>query len=169
MLGLQLTVSIAHALIEQVSPVENDPEGFYRQKPKYGFWTSTYREDTHDSAWVEWCSDTNFGDVHNSNWFLLTPSPETRIYTIDSLQDLNQCLQQYGGYPYPELRKIWGGMKFIDFERLAKEYDCINLTERGNAQTHLSYPNNLNGWDCESTLWFRWCFTDAKKLERVLK
>lgn len=54
---------------------------------------------------------------------------------------------------------------FIDFERVAQEYDGIWLTEQGNGATHLSYPHDLNGWDAESVLWFRWCFSQVERIE----
>ena len=165
-LGVQLHISPAQALIEQVAAVENDPELYFRQKPNGGFWTSSWREDTQDSDWVEWCRSEAFDTVEERNWWLLTPHPECKIYTIDSLADFNRCLTEYG-YPakIASLDLIFAGKRVIDFEKLALEFDGLHLTERGNAQTHLSYPNDLNGWDCESTLWFRWCFTSVERIE----
>lgn len=41
---------------------------------------------------------------------------------------------------------------YLDFELLAKNYDAIWLTENGQSETHLYYPINLYGWDCETVL-----------------
>ena len=111
--GIQLHLSEVHALAENVASVENDPMSPFRKKPKYGFWTSTWREETQDSDWVEWCRGQ-------------------------------------------------------DFEQLAQSYDGLRLTERGNSRLHLSYPLDLNSWDSESTLWFRWCFTAVEKIVPVI-
>ena len=35
-------------------------------------------------------------------------------------------------------------------EQLSKKYDAIWLTLKGFNETHLSFPLNLYGWDCET-------------------
>src|SRR5436853_6944986 len=72
MIGVQLHISLSQALVDQIASVENDEMSF-RKKPKYGFWTSSWREETQDSSWVEWCSGENYGDPYSQQWFLLTP------------------------------------------------------------------------------------------------
>ena len=165
MVEVQLHISTASDLQAQVIPVKNDPRGYYRQKPKGGFWTSTWHEETHDSAWVEWCRSTRHYGMDEQHWWLLTPHAGIRLYTIDSLADFNQCLLDYG-FPSPNLRlgPLFAGQRVLDFEKLAGEFDGLHLTEQGNQETHLSMPNDLYAWDCESTLWFRWCFTDVQRI-----
>ena len=169
MAGTQLHISSAKALIEQVAPVENEFDAYYRQKPKGGFWTSTWREESQDSDWIEWCRGNSYYSTDESNiWWLLTPRPECRLYTIDSLRDFTGLLMEYGERP-PIAYEIplFADRRVIDFEKLARQFDGVHLTERGNAGTHLSYPNNLNAWDCESTLWFRWCFSEVRQIAVV--
>lgn len=167
-------------LREEVTPVENSEEAAFIKKPKRGtgLWTSTWREDTQDSEWVEWCGDENFGNPSECHWYLLTPHPDVRLYTVDSSVDLRRLLKTYAWETArrSELNRVAGGIYFawIDFERLAKDYDGLHLTSHGNAVTHLSYPHDMNAWDCESTCWFRWKFTKvetfrspAKEIEQV--
>ncbi len=177
-LGTQLHISLAQELIEQIAPVENDEDMPMRKKPKSttGLWTSSWREETQDSDWVEWCRGENFGDPDKDQWFLLTPRIDARIYMIDSLTDLERLLIQYEWYS-PLAKKIARTVgreharyyTSIDFERLSKEYDALHLTEYGNGQLHLSYPLDLNAWDSESTIWFHWCFTEVRKIQLALK
>ena len=165
MFGVQLYITHSDELREEVTPVVNDPESFYRQKPTGGFWTSSYREESQDSDWVDWCRGENFSDPDTMNWWLLTPHADCKLYTIRSLKGFNRCLMEYGSpVPLAQEYPSFAAKRVIDFERLALEYDGLHLTERGNQETHLSYPNNLNAWDAESTLWFRWRFTQIEKI-----
>lgn len=137
------------------------------QKPTGGLWTSTWNAENKQSDWLEWCMSEDFDNPLEKSKWLLTPRPDCRIYTIDSLADLLHCIHSEYGYPC-SYNDIFAGMYdryYIDFERMAQDYDAIHLTARGNAETHLSFPNDLNGWDVESTLWFRWCFDEVKLVE----
>lgn len=53
----------------------------------------------------------------------------------------------------------------FDFERMAEEYDGLHLTEEAAGSLHLSYPLDMNSWDCESTVWFRWVFSEVSRIE----
>lgn len=133
-----------------------------------GLWTSTWREGTRDSAWVEWCRWNDFEAPYEKQWYILVSKEDINLYVIDKLTDLQGLMQDYGWMP-PLFAKRNDGLllehfRGIDFERLALEYDGIWLTEQGNNETHLSYPHNLYGWDCESMLWFHWCFTEVQRI-----
>jgi len=52
----------------------------------------------------------------------------------------------------------------LDWEEIAKHYDAIMLTEKGEKETRYTNPS-LYGWDCESTLWFRNVFKKIKKIK----
>ena len=170
MLGAQLHISSSPVMREQVTSVANEEE-IFRKKPRHatGLWTSTWRESTQDSAWVAWCQGT-LGDPYEDSWFLLVPHKDATLFVIDSLQDLRRLMNTY---PYesrqaPRLKAMGSPSHFyqgIDFMRLAQDYDGLHLTERGNGRLHLSYPLDMNAWDCESTVWFHWCFTDVRCIE----
>lgn len=147
----QLHLSNCVALIEQVAPVENDGV-----KPRFGFWTSTYREGI--SEWVEAAEDMDFAP-YAQNWFVLAPR-EARVLVIDTLQDLKHLLDRYPHRPIKKLRMRW-----LDFEAIAEEWDAIHLTSGGQWATRLTHPDSLYGWDSESTLWFRWCFESWRRIE----
>lgn len=156
----QLHVSpVAAALVKRVAPVENR----HFHKPKYGLWTSTYDAAQHTSAWVEWCLVESFGDVLAGGWFVLRPELSARVFIIDGVEDLKHLVAHY---PQPGAEPYMRFMACLDFERLADEYDAIHLTEHGQWATRHSMPH-LNGWDVESTLWFRWCFTSVRRVSAV--
>jgi hypothetical protein len=166
MIGKQLYITASQEVDSNIKPVLNSERSAFVKKPAQGtgLWTSTWREERQDSDWVEWCVGNDYGDPYGSNWFLLTPQEGTRLIQIDSLKDFHRLLRDYG---YEDARlKEYGFMhRGIDFEKLVLEYEGVYLTEKGNAETHLSYPDDLNAWDCESILWFKWCFTEVQRIE----
>lgn len=123
---------------ELMLPIENRP---YFCKPKGGTWTSPLDATF---GWKEWCTIENFRDCDIDNSFKLKFYDSAKIIIIDSLQDLLAM-------PMVESDML---MKFIDYELLAKNYDGIYLTGRGQIETHFSIPISLYGYDCETVLIF---------------
>ena len=82
---------------------------------------------------------------------------DARILTIDSLEDLIKLCDDYPGKVIDFLKTY----RFIDWEKVSKNYDGVYLTEKGQMATRWSQPS-LYGWDCESTLWFRDVFEKAR-------
>lgn len=136
----------------------------YTSKPRSGgLWTSTYIDK--GSAWVETVKLINYSGRQPSdmNWYIIYPKEQLKVFEIDCIEDCEKLYDQYGldNSDFPQEL----AMRMIDFERIQRDYDCIHLTRRGQFETHnpLRYPN-LNGWDCESTIWFRWCFEKWEKI-----
>lgn len=143
--------------------VKNRIESF---KPFGGLWTSTYNEEN-GSDWVRWCMENDMPVTKVAT--ILRVDRDAKVFEIDSYNDLKRCFAEYkmdgknlGGYY--EFLKI---SPRLDFEKMSLDYDGIHLTERGQAETRFSMPENLYGWDCESTIFFHWCFNDVREL--VLK
>jgi hypothetical protein len=122
---------------EKVMPVKNGKW----VKPKIGgLWTSPI-----DSifGWKDWNQTEQFAECDDRNSFTLRLSDNAKILIIDSLEDLLQA-------PLIDCECLRN--KFLDFEKIATEYDGIWLTEQGQRKTRLSRPANLYGWDCETVL-----------------
>ncbi len=147
-LGDQLHISTSRELLPHVAQVENQ----HFVKPRGGLWTSSLIEGR--SEWVDWVEDEVFGDPFSLEWYILYPDPTARILVIDSLADLTRILKTGWQKSYPT-----SGVRWPDFEAIAERYDAMHLTSSGQWATRLTYPDSLYGWDCESTLWFHWCFT----------
>lgn len=139
----------------KMAPIRN--EGFI--KPRGGLWTSSYDAEL-GSDWIQWCQAEDF-QVPRGGWpsFILEVDPNARILTIDSYEDLASACERYAiTSDFP--------ITILDFERMAQDYDAMHLTATGQMATRLTHPVSLYGWDCESTIWFRWMFTSVTNIGR---
>lgn len=119
-------------------------------KPYGGLWTSSYHEGS--SGWVEWAQGENFKSYRHA--WLLRPV-EARIFELDGRNALTELIQRYS------LRDSFMREPMVDWQALARDYDALWLPD-----THLRMESMLvYSFDCESTIWFRWCFQG--KPERV--
>ncbi|MEH6848066.1 hypothetical protein CON15_19775 [Bacillus cereus] len=152
---------------EHITPVRNE---MGMNKPRGGFWTSTYINEEHGSDWVLWSLGNEFYTCTNSTSWLLTPSTGARIATVDSHQDLVELTEKYKAKNEMKLLGASSLMTrfdhLIDYEKLSQDYDAFRITEKGQMDTRFSHPHNLYGFDCESTVWFRWCFDKVEKLDK---
>lgn len=132
-----------------------------RRKPRGGLWTSTYRSDE-ISGWAEWCRGEGYACGHHE-LFVLTPDPTAEVYEIDRYDDLTALHATYGR---TERR---GSFEYhhIDWTLVGERFAGVHLTDSGQWATRLSSPYDLYGWDCESTLWFRWAFAHIEHLSAV--
>lgn len=154
-----------HELIpEQFQPVYNDRF----TKARGGLFTSTY-DEKYGSEWVQWCLGAEFKlQNENKTWtgVILTPDTAAKVLTVDSYEDLERIHKEYGNRQDDPVRDMFLG-KYLNYEKIAEYYDAFRVTAKGEAQTRFSQPLSLYGWDCESTHWFRWKFTDMQKIENV--
>lgn len=150
----------AHSLSsERIDPVQNR----YGIKPKGGLWTSSYHPQT-GSGWVQWCMSEHFKVPEDGSWesCVLTPRSDAKILVVNTYDDLLSIIEKY---PDPQGLTLCGYTHTaIDFEKMSLDYDAMHLTEDGQWETRLTHPHSLYGWDCESTVWFRWVF---EKVEYV--
>jgi len=73
-------------------------------------------------------------------------NPMTRIRILNPW--LGEVKFKFNPYDFGDNYK----KEYPNFELLATMCDAIWLTEKGQNETHLSYPISLYGWDCESVL-----------------
>lgn len=141
---------------EKMEPIVNESW----VKPAGGLWTSTYNGTSSD--WLSWCKAEAFSPSSNTDWkmHLLTPTEDSRLLVIETLADLEEIYDIY-----PDVEATYKCV--LDFERLADICDGIHLTEEGQWNTRFGDRGriigglDLYGWDCESTLWFRWSFKEC--------
>lgn len=123
-------------------------------KPLHGYWTSTYLGSERISEWAEWCRGEDFHCGSHRLW-LFQVDPVANVFHIDSCDDLILLHEKYG-------ISITDDYRSLDFKAIAGDYDGIHLTKKGQQETRFTHPYNLYGWDCESTVWFQWVFTDIQ-------
>jgi hypothetical protein len=126
-------------------------------KPRGGLWTATYLGPRLGSAWVQWCLTEGVYVPNDGEWsgWLLTPRPGIRVATIDTHADLEALYRRYpDDYAPHHPKPAWYA--------LAADLDAVHLTAAGEAATRFTYPLTLYGFDCETWLWFRWCFESVE-------
>jgi hypothetical protein len=143
------------AMIESVAVSASPPrDGGWVKPGGWGLWTSSLALDVEGgpwsvSEWARWCHSEEFWTGPRSLW-LLTPQATSRIVQIDSADDLDVLHSVYG-------RPSSYHESVLDWHALAADYDGVNLTDDGMWRTRFTSPGTY-GWDCESTVWFRWAF-----------
>lgn len=158
-LGEQLHLSNAPALRQEVIPVTNSDRNHRKPRVGTGLWTSTWLGAEQTSAWA------THEQAKGRYSFLLTPTADARIATIDNLADLKRLLKGYrrkafGQYSYLE------EFDYLDYAHMSQDFDALHLTVQGQRKTRLTIPD-LYGWDVESTLWFRWCFAHVQRIDAL--
>tara|TARA_R100000664_G_C2728517_1_gene119747 strand:+ start:40 stop:588 length:549 start_codon:yes stop_codon:yes gene_type:complete len=116
-------------------------------KPNGAFWTSGYRKKIKASDWSEWKRmnqpswRTGMGAV-----FEVVGNPKLAI--VNNNKDYEKLLKKYRN----DFSKICGkaGEYYLDWHKLAKDYDGFRLTMRGSRD----FIPGVHEWDVESTAWF---------------
>ena len=104
-------------------------------KPTGGLWAS--RIDAIYS-WKDWCIKENFCTDSLNEYFIFSLQESAKVLTIDNTEKLKNL---------PKTDDIVGGMYItLDFEKLSKEYDAIEVLISEDPDLYFS----LYGWDCDS-------------------
>lgn len=148
-------------------------QGSRHSKPaKGGFWTSTYHPG-YVSDWVRSLDKHHLSSralqvpariaadeemLTPFSYWLLEVEPSARVYDVNQFSDLAALLSRY---PMPEAwRRQEPWELTLDWQALAEDYDGLHLTVTGIHDDEL-ISGWLYGWDCESTVWFRWVFSSV--------
>lgn len=110
-------------------------------KPEGGLWASNVNAEY---GWKDWCRDENFRECNIENSFKFKLSDSARVLEINSVKDLEDL-------PLVSGTKLEGNPYFcipLDFEKICKNYDAIELTISNDWRLYYS----LYGWDCDSIL-----------------
>ena len=123
-------------------------------KPEMGvLWTSSIRDDIDGGKtdWEEFVDSEQF-DKPIKDSFVVAPEDDAKILSIESEDDL-QFLQENYASSGPE------DFVVIDWDAVSKDYDAVHVSEEAARELKLAgVANNsatLDGWDVESTAWFR--------------
>jgi hypothetical protein len=143
----------------EVQPIRNDSKAL--GKPRGGFWTSSY-DPEYGSGWVCWCVAHRYNEPLGLHWTVLSVPKSARVAVIDSPADLAALIKS--------CPRTLRGRQGLDFERLSEGYDGLHLTNKGYMRTRSPrFGPALIGWDCESTVWFRWVFKDWHEVNPQFK
>jgi len=138
---------------DQFNTITNQP---LSPKPLGGIWASPYvNVGEYKSAWHQF--SINIWGGSSSEGVVFTLREGTRIYTVDSQQDLISLIEEVGDATFSLFQGVQAllGGKYLDYEKAIKFYDVIYLTHKGQIETRNVFRNrdcNLYGWDVESCL-----------------
>lgn len=113
----------------------------YTNKPIFGLWASPVDSEW---GWRNFCMDGGWNLERLTNKFLFKLSPDSKIYVIDNIEDLN-AISAFGPDSF--------GWKTINFRKLLNEgYDGLYITRdaahiQDDSKTMLK---GLDSWDVES-------------------
>ena len=102
-------------------PYLNNIDNSFMNKPLRGLW------GCRDNSWKEWCEENDFG--YNPSYFEWTLKPNSKLYTVNNTNDFIYLLKNY------QFEDSDGNI-FIDYLKLAKDYDAVELTKNGNNELH---------------------------------
>lgn len=127
-----------------IKKVRFDFKVTFVNKPRIALWTSTWNSNYKEIPWIEWCLRERF-DM-NETLYKIISSKTLKIYQIDSADD-------YEDSSLPKDTE-----DFIDYNKLKElGFDGLHITRNGSCLGHdFTYKKamKLNGFDCESTVWF---------------
>ena len=158
--------------------------GYCGNKPYGGIWTSSYTPNASDGYRSDWeralcinplVTHPAGASAPNLPGWILRAKNGVKILTIDSLAKAIAFTGKYH-LEYFKIPKAFMSqneqIKWVfttlitNWRKACVDYDCIHLTEAAHSEV-VRYKVEQNGqtafhtWDCESTLWAKWCFGDV--------
>lgn len=116
--------------INKFSPIKNNP---ICEKPLGGLWACRVNSSR---GWKEWAKNVPDFSANLKSSFIFSIRQNAKILTINNYKQLLDL---------PKNKNI-AGYTDINFERLAEEYDAIEVLISEDHQLHYY----LYGWDCDS-------------------
>jgi hypothetical protein len=126
-------------------------ERWRQNKPRGGLWTSTL-DEAGSSAWIRWCEAQAFWGPRRV-WRMEVG--DARLFELDGAAQLRDLVSRFP-LRYEDAPETPG----IDWVRVASAYDGVHVTA---AAMQNGGSCGLSWWDCESTVWFRWCFGEVRE------
>lgn len=148
---------VTHNKDFDLGKVEFNLNTHFNNKPCCALWTCDFQEKLEDIGWIEWNLreyagwDINKAFIRRCLYTLIPKKKDFKIYEISGLEDLKDI-------PYIKIHDE----NFFDYDELKQEgYDGLHITWEGSALGHTFGPAvssevmlQMNGFDCESTVWF---------------
>jgi hypothetical protein len=134
-------------------------------KPRQALWTCTLA-DSLVTDWIEWM---RFGEDHRRGpykcWRLVV-DPGARVFEIRAAEDWLRLVGAYG------IQRS-DGQIMPDWRLVARDWEAVHLSLGGLLSAERvvmpigASSTALEGWNMESTVWFRWAFTTIEAATTV--
>lgn len=105
-------------------------------KPLGGFWASPVDAEY---GWKDWNEAEQFRECAEENSFKFQLKQSAKVLYIKTVDDLSGL---------PKAQDGFGDLVILDFEKLAEQYDAIEVTIGFDRDLYYA----LYGWDCDSIL-----------------
>lgn len=138
--GVYIHYGSTHFDISKFDIPKNRP---FFQKPFGGLWASPTDAKY---GWKDWNSDNGFRECDQENSFCFTLRNGAKVYHIRNCEDVLKM---------PEVESYIKLHEHVpDFEKMAKEYDAIelHLSDDSRHEPGESLYFALYGWDCDSII-----------------
>jgi hypothetical protein len=147
------------------------PSNGHRLKPSGGLWTSTLGT-SHADGWLWYCVTEHDAFAQNGErttmqqrGWMLDPWP-AHILRIETVADVQRLWYAYAtADPHRPTRLL------LDWEQMRRDgWEGLHIPDYWAEHirfglTGMPYLPSFYGWDCESTIWFRWCFWTARPVD----
>lgn len=120
---------------ELFTPIRNYA---FWMKPIGGLWGSM---PDSEFSWKAWCIEEDFHTEKLNECFYFTLTPNARVLSIRKSSDLSMLPKLHSS------EKLYSTV-FLDFEKLAEEYDAIEYYVYGD----FDLQGLLSTWDCDCVL-----------------
>lgn len=131
----------------------------HRSKPDGGLWTSP---EGSEYGWIDWLRDNEYLERpswHSGFWYRFHVDGEPNLLVVDSPEAVNRTMERWSlpDSLVPDLDDF--ALRTLDHESIcAAGYDGLWLTHEAESYCRWQMQMIMYGWDCETVLWYRWCF-----------
>lgn len=111
-------------------------------KPDFGLWGSPV---DCEFGWKDWCESEDFRTDALDQYFVFKVKDGAKIFTVREDSDVSDYL--YAQHLYT-LEYMFPPRNYIDFDKIMKEYDGMELIHEGNYSS--LYYTYFYSWDVDS-------------------
>ncbi len=131
-----------HLIKEKVTEMKHEAgSNMYINKPDFGLWGSPV---DCEFGWKEWCESEDFHTDTLDQYFVFKVKDGAKIFTVRKNDDVSDYLLT----PYLYTLEYMFPPKYIDFNKIMKEYDGMELIHGDNyMDLHYGY---FYSWDVDS-------------------
>lgn len=112
----------------------------FLNKPPIGLWASPV--NCH-RTWKDWCEAEDFHTDSLNKSFTFSLTDNAKVLMVRSIDDVNAYIK------YGDLFSTMD-MKYVDFEKIMRRFDAMELCHDDNYMELHSYPGMFNSWDVDS-------------------
>lgn len=129
-------------LNKQYLEVMNDfcNQNNFLNKPPIGLWASPVNCHL---AWKDWCEAEDFHTDRLDKSFTFSLTNDAKVLMVESTDDVNAYIKSDDLFSAMHI-------KYVDFEKIMRHYDAMELCHDDNYMELHSYPGMFNSWDVDS-------------------